>query len=219
MTDTETPRRQPVQRDRARRDWWAPVVLIAIAFVPVVAGSARLAELSTGAEVTPGNARFHADPVPVVAHIISATIFCVLGAFQFVGSIRRRRPGWHRIAGRILVPCGLVAALSGLWMTVAYPRPPADGELVVAFRLLFGSAMVVFLVLGFLAVLRRDFVHHRAWMMRGYAVGLAAGTQAFTHLPWLLLVGQPTEVPRALLMAAGWVINLAVAEWIIRRSR
>ena len=54
-------------------------------------------------------------------------------------------------------------------------------------------------------------------MTRGYAVGVAAGTQAFTNLPWFLFVGEPTEIPRALLVGAGWVINLAAAEWLIRR--
>jgi hypothetical protein len=54
-------------------------------------------------------------------------------------------------------------------------------------------------------------------MIRAYATGLGAGTQVVTHLFWLLLVGQPTGFSRAVLMGAGWVINLAVAEWIIRR--
>jgi hypothetical protein len=54
-------------------------------------------------------------------------------------------------------------------------------------------------------------------MIRAYAIGLGAGTQAFTHLPWLLLVGQPGVGTRAILMDAGWVINLVFAEWIIRR--
>lgn len=31
------------------------------------------------------------------------------------------------------------------------------------------------------------------------------------------LVGKPTETPRTVMMGAGWVINVAVAEWIIRR--
>lgn len=121
------------------------------------------------------------------------------------------------MAGRILVVCGLVAALSGLWMTVFYPRPEGDGDLLAVFRLVFGTAMAVSLVLGFAAIRRRDFRRHRAWMIRAYAIGVAAGTQAFTQLPWMLLVGPPGEIPRALLVAAGWVINLAVAEWIIRR--
>lgn len=39
-----------------------------------------------------------------------------------------------------------------------------------------------------------------------------------THLPWFILVGKPGESSRAMLMGAGWVINLVVAEWVIRRA-
>jgi hypothetical protein len=54
-------------------------------------------------------------------------------------------------------------------------------------------------------------------MMRAYALGLGAGTQVLTHLPWFLLVdGKPGELPRAVMMGAGWAINVVVAEWIIR---
>jgi hypothetical protein len=33
----------------------------------------------------------------------------------------------------------------------------------------------------------------------------------------MLLVGQPSGRPRVLLMLAGWVVNLAVTEWALRR--
>ena len=46
---------------------------------------------------------------------------------------------------------------------------------------------------------------------------MGAGTQVLTHLPWFLLVGRPGEFARALLMGAGG-INLAVAEWVIRKQ-
>jgi hypothetical protein len=55
-------------------------------------------------------------------------------------------------------------------------------------------------------------------MIRAYAIGLGAGTQVLTHLPWFLLAeGKPGEGPRAVMMGAGWLINVIVAEWIIRR--
>lgn len=194
-----------------------PAALIVLSAVPVIAGAVRLTELTGGAEITPENARFFAAPLPVVLHILSAGLYGVLGAFQFVPRLRRRRPGWHRVAGRVLVPCGLVAALSGLWMTLFHPRPQGDGDLLAGFRLLFGSAMVLALVLGLSAIRRRNVARHRAWMIRGYAIGLGAGTQVLTHLTWFLILGTPGELPRALLVGAGWVINLAAAEWIIRR--
>jgi hypothetical protein len=40
-----------------------------------------------------------------------------------------------------------------------------------------------------------------------------------THLPWFMLAGKPNEAARTVLMGAGWVINVIVAEWIIRRGR
>ncbi|GIK44029.1 MAG: membrane protein [Chloroflexota bacterium] len=199
-------------------EWLVPAGLIVLSLIPVIAGAVRITELTGGAEVTPANARFFASPLPVVLHILSASLYSILGAFQFVPSLRRRRRSWHRAAGWLLIPCGLAAGLSGLWMTLFYPWPDGDGELLYGLRLLFGSAMVLSIILGVVAIRRRDFVGHGAWMMRGYAIGLGAGTQVLTHLPWFLILGTPDEFPRALLMGAGWVINLAVAEWIIRKQ-
>jgi hypothetical protein len=54
--------------------------------------------------------------------------------------------------------------------------------------------------------------------MRGYALGQGAGTQALIFLPWALIFGTPGALTGELLMGAGWAINLAVAEWIIRRG-
>lgn len=191
--------------------------LVALGVVPVLAGGLRLAELAGGAAVTPDNARFLAAPVPVVLHIIGASVYAVLGAFQFLPRPRRGGPRRHRVAGRLLVPCGLVAALAGMWMTVFSPLPEHDGPLLAVFRLVFGTAMAAALVLGLVAARRRDFTRHRAWMIRGYAIGLGAGTQALTQAPWYLLAGVPGEFAKALLLGAGWVINLVVAEWVIRR--
>jgi len=203
----------------ARRGWLIPAALIILSFIPVVAGGVRMAELSSGAPITPDNARFFAAPVPVLVHIVSVSVYAVLGAFQFAPGLRRRRIGWHRAAGRLLVPLGLAAALSGLWMTVFYPRPADVGDLVTAFRLVFGTAMAASIVLGFAAIRRRDIARHRAWMIRGYAIGLGAGTQAFTQLPWILAVGPLDKSSKAMLMLAGWLINIAVAEWVIRRQQ
>jgi uncharacterized membrane protein len=201
----------------ARLQWLLPAGLLLLSVVPVVAGAVRLTELAGGAAVTSANARFFAAPVPVVVHIIGATLFSTVGAFQFVPSVRRRWPGWHRGAGRVLVVCGLTTALSGLWMTLFYARPPSDGDLLAIFRIAFGSLMVFSIGRSFVAIRSRDVAQHRAWMLRGYAIGMGAGTQVFTHVPWMLALGAPNELTRALLMFAGWAINLGVAEWIIRR--
>ena len=202
-----------------RADWLIPSGLIALAFIPVVAGAARLTVLAGGGPPTPDNARFFAAPIPVVLHIASVTLYSLLGAFQFAPGFRRRRPEWHRAAGCVLVVAGLVAALSGLWMAVFYAIVPADSPLLHALRLFFGSAMALSILQGTLAIRRRDVVRHQAWMRRAYAIGLGAGTQALTQLPLLLLFGVPTEMTLALMMGAAWVVNIGVAEWLIRRAR
>jgi uncharacterized membrane protein len=204
-----------------KADWLVPAALIMLSLVPVIAGAARVVELASGAEITAANARFFASPGPVLVHIISVTLYSLLGALQFTRNLRRPRSNWHRFIGKwILVPCGIAAALSGLWMARFYPWPDGDGELLYVFRLIFGSAMLLSIIVGFvLAVWRRDYKRHEDWMMRGYAIGLGAGTQVFTHLPWMLVFGAPNELTRALLMAAGWVINIIVAESIIRKRR
>ncbi len=201
----------------SKRQWLVPAGLVPLSLIPVVAGAVRVTELTGGAPLTPENARFVTSPVPVVVHIVSAGLYCLLGAFQFAPGLRRRRPGWHRTAGRVLIPCGLAAALSGLWMTIFYARPPGDDLLLTPIRLVFGTAMAGCLILGVAAILRRDIPRHRAWMARGYAIGLGAGTQVLTHLPWVVLAGQPSGPVRVVLVLVGWVINLAVVEWALRR--
>ncbi|HYH08701.1 MAG TPA: DUF2306 domain-containing protein [Thermoanaerobaculia bacterium] len=202
----------------ARSEWLIPALLILLSLVPSIAGTARLAELAGGGEITPANARFFATPLPVVLHILAVIPYSIVGAFQFAPAFRRRNRRWHRAAGAALAALGLVAALTGLWMTHFYPWPEGDGVLLYLLRLGFGSAMFVSLVLALVAIRRRDFIAHGAWMIRAFAIGLGAGTQVFTHLPWFLFAGTPGVLPRALMMGAGWVINVIVAEWIIRRE-
>jgi len=204
------------QRPKKRPEWLIPAGLILLSLVPVLAGAMRLTELSTGPAVTEANARFVNSPVPVVIHIISATTYLLLGALQFVPRLRRGRPSWHKMAGRILVPAGLLAALSGIWMGIFYTRPVLD----MTARIVFGTLMVTFILLALRAVLRKDFRTHRAWMIRGYAVGIGAGTQVFTMLAWVVATNgaTPDANTTVALLAAGWVINLAVAEVAIRRS-
>ncbi|MOA34072.1 hypothetical protein D3C78_1554200 [compost metagenome] len=78
--------------------------------------------------------------------------------------------------------------------------------------------MVLSMVRGFTTIRRGDVIRHRAWMTRGYAIGLGVGTQMLLLMVWEMIIGQPSELSHDLLMSAAWVINLAVAEWAVRRA-
>jgi uncharacterized membrane protein len=199
-----------------RSSGWVPFALIALVLIPAIFGSLRLIELTGGPQLMPADPRFSSSPLPVVVHIVSAVGYAILGAFQFSTALRRRRPGWHRAAGRVLLVLGMAVALSALWMTLIYPRQPSTGVLAYLFRLAFGSGMAASILLGFTAIRRRDIARHRAWMTRAYALALGAGTQVFTKGIGPALFGT-SEVTTDLSLGAGWVINLAVAEYVIRR--
>ncbi len=216
MTTQQTAPTTSTRPPRNKRPaWLLPAGFILLSLVPVIGGVLRLTELA-GAVPNEGNARFLAFPLPVILHIVGATVYSLLGAFQFVPSLRRGRGrlSWHRISGRILVPAGVLAGLSGMWLAVSIPRPEAD----VVLRLVFATLMVGSILLGLRAILRRDVRTHRAWMMRGYAIGMGAGTQFLVFVTFGLIAGEPGVTTTIVLMGAAWVINLAVAEVAIRRS-
>ena len=200
-------------------DWLIPAGLLALAFIPVAAGVFRVTTLANNAAITPENARFFASPIPVLLHIVGVSLYSILGAFQFSPGIRRRWPGWHRAAGRVLVGAGLVAALSGLWMATFYAIVPADNAWLHGFRLFFGTAMAASIVLGFLAIRRGNVSVHQAWMRRAYAIGMGAGTQALTQIPLVMILGKLDSMTLALAMGGAWVLNLGVAEWLNLRQR
>jgi uncharacterized membrane protein len=195
-----------------------PYALVALSGIPAVAGTLRLVEVFGGPEVLPHNARISGSPAPVVVHIVSVIPYAVLGAFQFSARLRRRRPRWHRAAGRALVGLGLAVAFSGLWMTLFYPRQDDTGVLAYLLRLAAGTGMAASITLGFAAIRRADIATHQAWMTRAYAIALGAGTQTFTLGLAHAVLGHRSP-STDLGLGAGWAINLLVAELVIRRSR
>jgi uncharacterized membrane protein len=195
-----------------RRDWMVPTALIALAAFPMLAGAARLIGMSAGKELVSGQARFMANPGPIVLHIVGAIVFSLAGAFQF----SRQNTRWHRRAGWLVAPAGLVTALAGVWMTLVYPLDEYDGPLLRGVRLIAGLGMAATIVTGVRALLRGDFHAHGRWMTRAYALGIAAGTQSILVVPQVMAGHVMGGRGYALTMAAGWIINLAVAEWRIR---
>ena len=200
--------------------WSVPAGLILLSLIPVLAGTGRVSELASGAVETAQNARFLESPLPVLIHIVGASIFTLLGAFQFASSPQRQSSVWHRRRGIILIPTALGTALSGLWMTVFYPHATGDGDLLLALRLVFGFSLLASIAVAVHAITQRNFALHVQWMTRAYAIAAGAGTQAIVLIPESILFGPTNELTRALFMGGAWLINLAVAEVVLhRRSR
>jgi hypothetical protein len=82
-----------------------------------------------------------------------------------------------------------------------------------------GLAMTLAVVVSVRAALQRRITQHKAWMVRAYALAQGAGTQVLILLPVTLLAGAPTFIFRDVLMASAWGLNMAFAEWVIRRRQ
>jgi len=199
--------------------WLIPLALILLSLIPIISGSLRLTQLSGGPALIPPAERFTSFPVPVVAHIMAGILFSVGGAFQFLPGLRRGQRSWHRLAGRVLIPAGFVLAVSGMWLASFTDLPAGDGPELRVIRLVFGTALIGSLIFAVRAILQRRYIAHGAWMTRAYALGVAAGTQAILLIPGSTLVGSALENYRAVALAAGWLVNLGVAELVIWRRR
>ncbi len=206
---------QPVQRRLDTR--WVVTALLVLGIIPTALGIAHLATVVAGMDVSDKALYFLASPVPIGVHVAGAALYVLLGPLQFAAGFRRRAPQWHRMAGRLLVFSGLLVALSALWMTLTLPHRPGAGDILFVARLVFGSVMISALALGFVAIRRGDVPSHRKWMTRAYAIGLGAGTQVPVLMLAEIIVGRPDDLVRAVLMGGSWVVNLAVAEWVMRR--
>ena len=161
----------------------------------------------------------------LVVHIFPAAIALGLGPLQFVPRIRARRR-IHRTIGRIYLFAGVLPSA-----VASIPVAIWSGQLLTQVGLT--TAAVLWLSTGGLAyraARRHDFAAHRAWMMRNYALTFLAVTSRIL-VPMLLLaqalaggadpgsIGEraPAMIPVG--QTLGWVVNLIVAEFLVRRGR
>ena len=199
--------------------WLMLTALIVLGFLPLLVGIGRMVmrfgDIGATPEMLADTSRFFEMPAVVIVHVVAGCLFSLIGALQFSKSLRRGP--WHRMSGRVMVVAGLAAALSALWLTQFYPHLGNEGPLLYWFRLAAGLGMIGFLVQGYSCARRRRFDEHRANMVRAYALGLGASTQMLIGIPWILLLGEPAPIVGDLMLGSGWAINLAVAQWVLRR--
>ncbi len=195
--------------------------LWSLASVAALAAVARLVSIAQGPPPDPQPdgyfSLYYVEHLFVVLlHLVPAVAFMGLGPLQFSASIRRRWPAWHRWSGRVFVISALAVGGTALWMNAFFPA--VGGWLKYSANVVFGLLLIGSVIASMAAIFRRDIARHRAWMMRALAIGLGAATQRLLVVP-LLLVDGLSDLTIGLSVWLGWLINLLVAEVILRRGR
>jgi hypothetical protein len=117
---------------------------------------------------------FRQHPILTLVHILAASVFILLGPFQFSPRIRYRFPAWHRRSGRVFLIFGGIVGITALVMSFAMPS--IGGVNQAAATVLFGLFFCFALYKAFTNILRRNIGSHREWMIRAYSIGLAVAT-------------------------------------------
>jgi uncharacterized membrane protein len=203
----------------SRTEWAILAFIIVYSFIPTVGGLVRVLELAGGPAIIPENPRALAAPLPIILHILSSFLFCLLGAVQFLPSIRRYHPAAHRAFGRLIALAGCLSAGSGLWMTHIFTFPAdLQGNLLYWVRIVLACLMIGFIAWALIAIRSRNVFQHGASMLRAYAIGQGASTQSFIGIGWMILSGAEAMGPlRDAMMVFAWALNLLIAEVVIWR--
>ena len=203
----------------SRLEWTLLIIIIIYSFIPAFGGLFRIFELAGGSTVMPENPRALADPFPIVTHILASFVFLIAGALQFLPSIRRHSPVTHRVIGRAVAMAGCVSAATGVWMAHFFAFPTElQGSLLYWVRIIVGFSMIGLIGWAVIAIKSRNIFQHSAAMLRAYAIGQGASTQAFLGISWIVVAGtEPLGPLRDGLMVFAWVLNLLVAEFVISK--
>lgn len=192
---------------------WGLMALAAIA----VAGYAIVAYtmFPIGSLVHPAMERVFLSTAPAIQlHVFGSMVALVTGPFQLHPGLRRLALPMHRWMGRAFLLLGVaVGGLAGLFLAFnAFGGLPA--------RAGFTGMALAWLGTGWMAyraIRNGRIATHRRWMIRCYAVTLAAVT-----LRIQLGTGQALDIPFATFYPwtawLSWVPNLFVAEWWLRRN-
>src|SRR5688500_12020425 len=118
-------------------------------------------------------ASFIAHPAVVYTHVFAAIFALALGPLQFLPRLRAARPRLHRMMGRLYLGVGVaIGGVSGLYMG-AFAFGGAGAK--VAFTLL-ATAWMYTGWRAYTAIRKREVAAHREWMVRNFALTLAAVT-------------------------------------------
>jgi uncharacterized membrane protein len=149
----------------------------------------------------------------LLLHVVTGVIALVVAPIQLIPAIRERRPRLHRLTGRTYVLACALAAPAGFMLALGTFAGPvaAVGFAIPAVLWPLATAM------GVRAAIRRDFEHHRAWMLRSFAICANAITLRLL-LPLSAICGFEFVSAYRVIAWLGWMINLAAIELYLRRK-
>ncbi len=190
---------------------WFVMTLLAIG----VAGYAAVSLLVPGSRTGFVDQLFIDTPIAIGLHLGGGAIAIVLGALQFSTKLRSRYLPVHRRLGQVYILSVVTSGSAGFLLAV-----DSTGGLVSHFG--FGVMAIVWVTTALIAwqkVLDRDIEAHRAWMLRSYAVTLAAVTLRI-YLPLSQIAGIPFDEAYPAIAWMCWVPNLIIVEWfMIEKTR
>jgi uncharacterized membrane protein len=137
-----------------------------------VSGYALSSALVPGLRTPFVQALFDQKTLRAFGHLLGGGTSILAGAFQFNATLRNRRPAVHRLLGRIYLVAVAVSGVSALMLA-----PTSSGGMTA--HVGFGLLAVGWLATSGVAyrqVRAGEYELHRQWMMRGYALCLAAVT-------------------------------------------
>lgn len=151
-------------------------------------------------------------PLGLFGHLFGGPLALALAPLQLWERLRRRRPALHRATGYLYAGSVLVATLGSLALL---PHFLGSTWALTGFAVL-AILWIGFTTQGILRARARDFAGHRRWMVRSVALSFGAVTLRLIMGP--LMARGWTVVETYQITAWGsWVINLAFAEWWLRR--
>lgn len=193
------------------------IFLLIATFIPIITGALTMYQITAGS-LPQSSIKFAAVPGSLFFHALGGVLFALLGPLQFAGVLKRRFGRLHKITGRIFVASGLLLGLSSLRLLAEFPD--ASTWVLISARLAAGLGMSLALIWAIVAIRRGQVARHRAWMIRAYAVGMGSATISFIMLPIFLITGEAVKGYAAdFLFVASWIINIAIAEWVIRKGK
>ena len=189
-------------------------ILFVATFIAIASAPLRMFQILT--DQLPADAiKFTTVPWTLFFHSLGGMAFGLAGPLQFAGALKFRFGWLHKIMGRIFVIAGLFLALSAVRLLFEFPHDST--WVLVSARAVAALGMILAITLALSAMWNRNFAKHRAWMIRTYALGMGPAAISFIMLPIFLIRGKALEGYLAdSLFVLSWVINLTIAEIIIR---